>query len=114
MKRLDFFWGFYQKGYTLVLLKQNGVTWFLALGRGAARALNTSKTHCSASAPRPRCLGSINDNFFYFKGVTWSNCSAEENEGLFEYPFLQRKQEQGTRYPQLEVYILPFLCTCLP
>ena len=47
---------------------------FLAVGRGAVRALNTSKTRSSASAPRPRCLGSIPDHFFsIFKSATRSN-----------------------------------------
>ena len=80
---------------------------FLALGRGAVRALNTSKRRSYASAPRPRCLGSIPDHFFsIFKSAIRSNCSAE-NEGLYEYPFLQINQE-GTPGPQLEVYPLPF------
>ena len=49
---------------------------FLALGRGAVRALNTSKTRSSASAPRPRCLGSIPDHFFPFSKVLLGRTAA--------------------------------------
>ena len=101
--------GIVQKGGTLVLLKQKRVKWFLALRHGAARALNTSKTRSSASDTRPRCLGSPITFFPIFEGVTRSNCSAE-NEGLCEYPFLQRNQE-GTSCRQLDVYLIPlFVC----
>ena len=80
---------------------------FLALGRGAVRALNTSKNTFQRLSPTPKVSGQHTRSLFsIFKSATRSNCSAE-NEGLYEYPFLQINQE-GTPGPQLEVYPLPF------
>ena len=55
-------------------------------------------------SPTPRVSGQHTRSLFFpiFRGVARSNCSAE-NEGLCEYPFLQRNQE-GTPCRQLEVY----------
>ena len=87
-------------GYTLVLLKQKDNAVFGFEARHYTRAQRLENT-LQRLNPTPKVSGQHTRSLFsIFKGVTTSNCSAE-NEGLCEYPFLRRNQE-GTTHPQLE------------
>ena len=104
-------WGLYKIGYTPVLSKQKRVTWFLALERGAARALYTSKTRSSASAPRPRCLCSIPDNFFPFSKVILGRTAAPKMRACASTLFCK---EIRRVHPALSLKFIayPYLFTC--